>query len=1117
MKKSQFRKTLRKFICGVMTLATICGTVPGMTVPALAEEYGFVNPITGTVQGTGYDESSGHNGIDLYPYNYGDPVYAVAPGTITYSCEKNHTHAVQSGDDCGSVKILLDEPFTYNGYTYVSAFYTHMSELVYDIYCGFNNNCISDYESGERENALESGSVHVEAGDIIGYVGKGNAATHLHLSFETGEKSGYEMMPNSEYFDVFGWDYGDSIEAGETQNIPDTGEETNATGLTLAQLKAKFPAGAYWNGGNPDSYTWSPCVCHNRKTCGYASDCTCNGYTYGGVEYAWQCMGFAYTLQQLAYGGNPYAWKQNTNYANAMANLKPGDVVRYNGHSIFITYVSGNYIEYADCNSTVAGNCGIRWGAHNQTKSTLKNGFSYVTHAPYAIEGGTIIEESCNCSTSYAGTYICTTSKNPLTIRSGHGTNYSSIGSIPTGAKVTVTKANGNWAHVEYGGISGYASMEYLAKEYDPYSIYPVPFKCYPLSESNHAADAFDAVNGNHIGYIYSSDYCTIKEVYTNGWCKVNCPWGSSTRDVFTWTGNFLNTSCMPYLKVIEKKVTTYIRLNSSTELGWVDPGDKVTVVDDVYSNRKQIIYPHTDGIYRCAWIDATALEHIHTPGPAATCTSPQVCTTCDAILVGEKGHSAGAEATCTTDKICKVCGVILEVAKGHKLGVPATCTTPQTCTVCGAVITPAKGHSYTTGQYTDPVHPHRIYNTCVCGAREDTGRTATVPGCSECYPKPTNLSITYKPNTIYAGDSVTFTFNAQNADAYQLIIGDGINKIYDSNKVSNNEFTYIFDTEGNYSVWGYAYNGDNSEISETVHVNVGSAIIPVSGIELNKNNAEINVDESIVLTATVTPPNATDKSITWTSSNSSVAEVVDDIVTGLKPGTAIITAETNDGNYTAECRITVVEEEPDIPSDVPNISVSTATGRAGSTVDVTISIDKNPGIAGAILRVNYDPSLTLINVVSGEAFKTLTLAELAVPYMNPLVLSWDGMVADYNAGVLVTMTFEIPEGMEAGDYPITIDYDTDDIYDNELKDVPVSVRDGGINVADFIYGDANNDGKINGKDLTVIRRVLATGWDIEVYIKEAADVNLDGKVNGKDMTLIRRYISGGFDIILGK
>lgn len=70
----------------------------------------------------------------------------------------------------------------------------------------------------------------------------------------------------------------------------------------------------------------------------------------------------------------------------------------------------------------------------------------------------------CNCSTDYAGDYYVTTDSLPLTMRSGHGTGYSAVASIPRGSSVYVSRADGNWAHVEWNGYSGYCSMTYLTK-----------------------------------------------------------------------------------------------------------------------------------------------------------------------------------------------------------------------------------------------------------------------------------------------------------------------------------------------------------------------------------------------------------------------------------------------------------------------------------------------------------------------------------------------------------------------------------------------------------------------------------------------------------------------------
>lgn len=78
------------------------------------------------------------------------------------------------------------------------------------------------------------------------------------------------------------------------------------------------------------------------------------------------------------------------------------------------------------------------------------------------------------------------------------------------------------------------------------------------------------------------------------------------------------------------------------------------------------------------------------------------------------------------------------------------------------------------------------------------------------------------------------------------------------------------------------------------------------TGITLDKNSASIEEDETIVLTATVLPSNATNKNIIWSSSNTSVAAVSNGEVTGISVGTATITAKTfNDKICT--CKINVL------------------------------------------------------------------------------------------------------------------------------------------------------------------------------------------------------------------
>ena len=83
---------------------------------------------------------------------------------------------------------------------------------------------------------------------------------------------------------------------------------------------------------------------------------------------------------------------------------------------------------------------------------------------------------------------------------------------------------------------------------------------------------------------------------------------------------------------------------------------------------------------------------------------------------------------------------------------------------------------------------------------------------------------------------------------------------------------------------------------------------IPVTGISLSPTYIELTEGETAQLTVTIEPEDATDRSISWESSDEDIATVgADGTVTGISEGETVITATTVDGGYTAECRIKVV------------------------------------------------------------------------------------------------------------------------------------------------------------------------------------------------------------------
>ena len=108
---------------------------------------------------------------------------------------------------------------------------------------------------------------------------------------------------------------------------------------------------------------------------------------------------------------------------------------------------------------------------------------------------------------------------------------------------------------------------------------------------------------------------------------------------------------------------------------------------------------------------------------------------------------------------------------------------------------------------------------------------------------------------------------------------------------------------------------------------------IKVEGVSLNVTSVELTEGDQTTLTAAVNPSNATNKNVTWTSSDSNVATVANGKVTAVKAGTATITVKTEDGNKTATCTVTVTAKSVDTEDDEGDLNYG-GDGAAGDNID---------------------------------------------------------------------------------------------------------------------------------------------------------------------------------------
>ena len=110
---------------------------------------------------------------------------------------------------------------------------------------------------------------------------------------------------------------------------------------------------------------------------------------------------------------------------------------------------------------------------------------------------------------------------------------------------------------------------------------------------------------------------------------------------------------------------------------------------------------------------------------------------------------------------------------------------------------------------------------------------------------------------------------------------------------------------------------------------------VAVTGVTLTKKTAALKVGASVKLSAVVAPSDATDKTVSWSSSNTKVATVTSaGNVTAKAKGTAKITVKTTYGAKTASCVVTVTQ-----PVTGVKLSKATATLLKGKTLKLTATV----------------------------------------------------------------------------------------------------------------------------------------------------------------------------------
>lgn len=182
---------------------------------------------------------------------------------------------------------------------------------------------------------------------------------------------------------------------------------------------------------------------------------------------------------------------------------------------------------------------------------------------------------------------------------------------------------------------------------------------------------------------------------------------------------------------------------------------------------------------------------------------------------------------------------------------------------------------------------------------------------------------------------------NTTTVDAAITVVDEDGNEISDFTVTSGSTtitpssgvYTLTAGTTYTVSADGYASNTFTAVDGTTAYTVTLSDAVAVTGITVSPESAEIYVGRTTTLEAAVSPEDATDSSVTWSSDNESVATVSSGTVTGVAAGTAVITVTTTDGGFAAEAEITV--------KAAPSISGTSGTtdGLVAATTTTTYTI----------------------------------------------------------------------------------------------------------------------------------------------------------------------------------
>jgi len=346
-------------------------------------------------------------------------------------------------------------------------------------------------------------------------------------------------------------------------------------------------------------------------------------------------------------------------------------------------------------------------------------------------------------------------------------------------------------------------------------------------------------------------------------------------------------------------------------------------------------------------------------------------------------------------------------------------------------------------------------------------------------------------------------------------------------------------------------FAGSSSSATVYLFKEVSAASVAVTGVSLSASTASVNVGSTTTLTATVSPSDATNKSVTWSSSNTSIATVSSGVVSGVSAGNATITVTTADGGWTDTCTVTVSATTIDVTAVAVSFASSSiyvgqttqanvtytpsnATNKTGTWTsdDETVASVNSSGAVTAVgvgsTYINFEsndgPSdYALITVTAAPIVKTLSSiavsgATASATFGSTYSISGLVVTATYSDGttadVTASSTIDKPNTKVIGPQNVGVSYAEDSV--TKTATYPVSVTTVGANQGSSatVYNGSivPNVAVTDGTEINTAGGFTATG----VTLSSFAETKTYGDGSSTQYRLGTSSASGSITFTLG-